>query len=149
LRRDLSRRRFRTIWFNAWHHQREESLLASLLESIRLTATPPVWTPKGIRFRFRLLARRISRHAAIALPLLPALAFALGYILKDPPTRMHDLNVTFQSLVALFSHSDAQATPAPMDGSPHTTVFALIISIVGTVLAYMKGFKAFGVDPKD
>jgi photosystem II stability/assembly factor-like uncharacterized protein len=61
LRRDLERRRFRTIWFNAWHHQREESLLASLLESIRLTATPPVWSPKGIRFRIRLLGSRLSR----------------------------------------------------------------------------------------
>ncbi len=160
LRRDLERRRFRTIWFNAWHHQREESLLASLLESIRLTATPPLWSPKGIRFRIRLLGSRLSRYAAPALVLLPVFALALGYILKDPSKRWHDLDAFFSSLFTMFSSSEAGAparaaadSTAAARGSTgvsqNKTVIALIISIAGTVLTYMKGFKAFGVKPGD
>lgn len=151
LRRDLQRRRFRTIWFNAWHHQREESLLASLLESIRLTATPPVWTPKGIRFRVRLLKGRISRYSAPALALVPIFALALGYILKEPAKRWHDVDALFSSLVGIFSQAGEGATAASgsTDVSQHKTLIALIISIVGTTLTYMKGLKAFGVKADD
>jgi photosystem II stability/assembly factor-like uncharacterized protein len=159
LRRDLERRRFRTIWFNAWHHQREESLLASLLESIRMTATPPVWTPKGIRFRFRLLGKRIARYAVPALALLPVFALALGYILKDPSKRWHDLDAVFSSFFNLFSSGDGgsaargvsdstAAARGSTDVSQNKTIIALIISIAGTVLTYFKGLKAFGVKPE-
>ena len=148
LRRDLERRRFRTIWFNAWHHQREESLLASLLESIRLTATPPVWSPKGIRFRIRLLASRLSRYAVPALVLLPVFALALGYILKNPSKRWHDLDAVFSSLFNVFSPNDvSEPAPGSTAVSQNKTVLALIISIAGTVVTYLKGFKAFGVKP--
>ncbi|MEO8335754.1 MAG: P-loop NTPase fold protein [bacterium] len=160
LRRDLERRGFRTIWFNAWHHQREESLLASLLESIRLTATPPVWTPKGVRFRFRLLGKRIARYAVPALALLPVFALAMGYILKDPAKRWHDLDAVFSSFVNLFSSSEGASTAkvaadstAAARGSTgvsqNKTIIALIISIVGTVLTYLKGLRAFGVKPDE
>ena len=161
LRRDLERRRFRTIWFNAWHHQREESLLASLLESIRLTATPPVWTPKGVRFRRRLLAKRIARYKVPALTLLPIFAFAVGYILKDPAKRLRDLGEFFTSLVGLFSQGDAGTAAARTTAdsvaasspagstSPNKTAIALVVSIVGTVLTYLKGLKSFGVKPAE
>ena len=41
VKHDLELSRFRPIWFNAWHHQTEESLLAALLEKIRSNAVPP------------------------------------------------------------------------------------------------------------
>ena len=40
LRVDLRRYGFRPVWFNAWHHQKEENLLASLLEMVRSQADP-------------------------------------------------------------------------------------------------------------
>ena len=43
-----------SVWFNAWHHQKEESLLAPLLKNILAQAVPPLWTRTGIEFRFRL-----------------------------------------------------------------------------------------------
>jgi predicted KAP-like P-loop ATPase len=36
LRTDLRERGFRPVWFNAWHYQKEENLLASLLQNVRL-----------------------------------------------------------------------------------------------------------------
>ncbi|HEU4719953.1 MAG TPA: P-loop NTPase fold protein, partial [Gemmatimonadaceae bacterium] len=156
LRRDLERRRFRTIWFNAWHHQREESLLASLLEVIRRTATPPVWSWKGMRFRARLLGKRFHRYRA-ALVLLPVFAFAVGYILKDPHSRWHDFDAGVQSIFRVFTGDDRAKTAAPPEAAgdahpitaPERTALALVISIVGTILTYAKGLKAFGVKPGD
>lgn len=59
LRNRLGRDGFTTVWFNAWHHQSEESLLASLLETIRRTRIAPWWTLDGIRFRLNLLFKRV------------------------------------------------------------------------------------------
>jgi hypothetical protein len=52
----------RPVWFNAWHHQNEESLLAALLENIRQQAIPRFWTWSGLSFRTRLLQRRLIRE---------------------------------------------------------------------------------------
>lgn len=39
-----------TVWFNAWHHQKEVQLLACLLEAVQKQAVPPWFTPIGIFF---------------------------------------------------------------------------------------------------
>jgi photosystem II stability/assembly factor-like uncharacterized protein len=62
---DLESYGFRTVWFNAWHHQREESLLAALLESLRRKAAPSLFDlqPGGIRYRLKLWWRKIRSPA--------------------------------------------------------------------------------------
>ena len=51
----------RPVWFNAWHHQKEDHLLAALLENIRSQAPPPWWRWTGIVFRARLFWIRSGR----------------------------------------------------------------------------------------
>jgi KAP family P-loop domain len=58
----LERDGARPVWFNSWHHQNEESLLAALLENIREQAIPRFWTWPGLSFRSRLLRRRLTRE---------------------------------------------------------------------------------------
>ena len=58
----LERDGARPVWFNGWHHQNEESLLAALLENIREQAIPRFWTWPGLSFRIRLLRRRLTRE---------------------------------------------------------------------------------------
>ncbi|MDJ0888864.1 MAG: P-loop NTPase fold protein, partial [Desulfobacterales bacterium] len=58
---DLNRHEYRTVWFNAWHHQSEEHLLASLLEAIRVKAVPAWWEPDWLLFTGRLLWIRLTR----------------------------------------------------------------------------------------
>src|SRR5205814_9384894 len=40
IRADLGKNRFSSVWFNPWHHQQEEELLAALLENIKLQVIP-------------------------------------------------------------------------------------------------------------
>lgn len=55
----LAQNRMPTVWFNAWHHQSEEHLLASLLSNIRRQGIPYIWSRAGLRLRVRLLAKRL------------------------------------------------------------------------------------------
>jgi WD40 repeat protein len=58
---DLRRYGGRAVWFNAWHHNEEEHLLASLFETIRREATPGWWSWPGLAFRARLFWSRSKR----------------------------------------------------------------------------------------
>jgi len=58
LRFDLEKYGYRPVWFNAWHHAREENLLAALLENIRQQAVPPWFSAGGLMFRLQLARAR-------------------------------------------------------------------------------------------
>lgn len=60
-----------TVWFNAWHAQDEESLFATLMESIRKAELLGVHTFDGIQFRARLVKRRLKSQ-------LPSIVLATG-----------------------------------------------------------------------
>lgn len=66
LQRSLRQHGDCTVWFNAWHHQKEEIVLAGLLENIRVQALPFWLRPWGLVFRFRMLFLRAVRHYAVA-----------------------------------------------------------------------------------
>ena len=48
-----------TVWFNAWHYQREDLLLAYLLETIQKQAVPPWLSWLGLIFRLELVRVRL------------------------------------------------------------------------------------------
>jgi len=63
LRAELTTRKVCTAWFNAWHHQKEECMLAVLLEAVRDQCAPGLWTPwLWLRFHSRLLLLRWRLH---------------------------------------------------------------------------------------
>jgi len=53
------------VWFNAWHHQKEEHLFAALLGAVRKQAVPPVLSLPGPVFRLHLLWLRSRKHFLI------------------------------------------------------------------------------------
>lgn len=69
---DLRRFDHYPIWFNAWHHQKEEHLFAALLGAIRTQAVPPLLSLTGVGFRLRLLWLRSRKHFGIMILLLCA-----------------------------------------------------------------------------
>jgi len=76
----------RAVWFNAWHHQKEEHLLAALLEAIRSQAIPTWWRWSGLSFRLRLLWRRVRSdvQSALAVVFLGVVVVAAFQLLLDP-----------------------------------------------------------------
>lgn len=46
---DLRAHGLRPVWFNAWHHRREEHLFAALLQAVRAKAVPGWFAPGGFR----------------------------------------------------------------------------------------------------
>lgn len=62
VRANLKKRKTRTVWFNAWHHQKEQHLFAALLHAVRDQAVPPLLTFHGIAFRLRLFVSRAPIH---------------------------------------------------------------------------------------
>jgi hypothetical protein len=87
LKEDLEGRGFCPVWFNAWHHQRDEGLLAALLENVKTQAVPDPANRQGLHYRWRLLLRRArERRVRTGVSLLTFLAGAAGFgvLLFDP-----------------------------------------------------------------
>ena len=81
-----------TVWFNAWHHQKEDPLLAYLLEAVKRDAVPPLLSPSGLLFRLDLLSVRLKDkplHFVIAgAAILAAVVFSAGGFPIAPLTRI-------------------------------------------------------------
>jgi photosystem II stability/assembly factor-like uncharacterized protein len=52
-----------TVWFNAWHHQKEDQLLAYLLETVQRQAVPQWLSRTGVSFRLDLIRVRLFDKA--------------------------------------------------------------------------------------
>ncbi len=85
LQGDLKSRGFRPVWFNAWHHQQEEHLLASLLSTVRSDALPTWSRPMDrLWFSARLIWRRSRKYAGRLVMLGLVFSVSLGYVLQNP-----------------------------------------------------------------
>jgi len=78
IKSDLADNHFFCTWFNAWHHQKEEHLLASLLGNIHAQAIPSWWDMSRLGFRFRLLKIRLKRNFPMTLVLICLYALMAG-----------------------------------------------------------------------
>ncbi|MDQ3686216.1 MAG: P-loop NTPase fold protein, partial [Acidobacteriota bacterium] len=148
LRIDLMHYGFRPVWFNAWHHQKEEHLLASLLQNIKLQAIPQWWRPNGLKFRAKLIWIRGWRQRLPVLLLLLLLAFFIGY-------EMHNAEggrgvaaeaVVFANDIAEnIIQLNIKAIPSTLIGEG--TLLALMVNLIGVLIAMWKGMTAFKVNP--
>lgn len=150
LKADLERRRFRPVWFNAWHHQKEEHLLAALLQNIRKQALPRWWRPEGMSFRARLFWRRVRRYRVLALLLLAGFSVAVGYFAADHPTRLHEAVQQIEHLFegeAKIEHTILGWLQHKLAALGKTSVLALLSSLGAALLVLWRGLRAFGVNP--
>jgi hypothetical protein len=126
LREALRARGFQTAWFNAWHHQSEEHLFASLLASLRSNALLPWWTPRGIRARGRLSIERFGRMWLRLVFGLAGAVFTCTVVWK--------LNVESDKILEWSSFDKILASLAIPAG-------------LLPVIALWKVFSAFGAEP--
>jgi photosystem II stability/assembly factor-like uncharacterized protein len=135
LRTDLMRAGFRPVWFNAWHHQTEENLLAALLENIRAQAVPPLFSFYGPLFRMRLLIVRLRRYWPIAFVMTLVGLATLGFVVRDPTARLIEPVSTLLTQLLKFNLSGA------------TKELLVLPGILAPVFSLWRGARAFGVNP--
>jgi hypothetical protein len=131
------------VWFNAWHHQNEEQMLAALLQAVKDQAVPPLWEVAGLWFRVRLslirLKRRWFRLLLIAAGLF--LLYRLGEFLTKPP-----FYLSVAEIIKTLLNKDSVSTAGWLKGKP-------IVAPIATVLAILKilssTLTAFGSKPGD
>ncbi|WP_315766912.1 MULTISPECIES: P-loop NTPase fold protein [unclassified Bradyrhizobium] len=107
----------RPVWFNAWHHQKEEHLLAALIENIRQQAIPSVGTWSGLFFRLRLLRRRLLGQVGLFLVLLAIVLVVIGAYLSVPAT----ITKQWQTSLVQFYETTLGKKPADPVGSDAAT----------------------------
>ncbi|MCC7212221.1 MAG: hypothetical protein E3K40_05295 [Candidatus Brocadia sp.] len=158
LKTDLSRYGFRPVWFNAWHHQNEEHLLAALLENISIQAIPQWWRATGFFFRMKLLMIRGWRKWVLVLIMMLLFSGSLGYFIKEP-SRFSNVEGSIKKLKAITidkvfpkeeNNSPSKKTLNSQNSqgsSPITILITSVLSGMSLLYAGWRGFKAFGVNP--
>lgn len=166
IRYDLERFDHYPVWFNAWHHQEEEHLLAALLANVREQAIPPWWVPSGIRFRLGLLKSRWSQYWLPVVLMMAALAIVSGYFEADT-NRVQPLQVSANTIVTQLNASLGESTASgsgekaaassaaekaepPAGVSPiatHTGLVFWLIALGGLIGTFARAIQAFGVTP--
>jgi hypothetical protein len=137
LRADLVEWGFRPVWFNAWHHQKEQHFLASLVQAIRHDAAPPWW---HIGFRARLLWTRCRQHPLVVSALVLVIAVLAGYERSHP-----DHQIVEPFLAALRDDRFWEFVVSLPDALKDE--FAFLISIVSAGTALWKGLQSFAAKP--
>lgn len=136
LRADLEKHGYPIVAFNAWHHQKEESLLASLLENVRLQAIPSAVSWPGLWYRGKMLRYRMKRHWLVSVVLVASAAYGLGYFAQDFPDRL---------LMALEPLLGIVQLKGPVGGLDRP--FLSLVALVPPVVALFRNLKGFGLDP--
>ena len=135
---DLKKFGFTPVWFNAWHHQKGEQLLASLYANIRNQAVPGLFSfsqliPVGLMFRINLLFRRGVKHWLVTVVLIGVFAASATYLLTH-----HD-----SSSLSVNKITEALATP----GFNWDTLLIALFGNVAPLMALLQALRAFGMNP--
>jgi hypothetical protein len=128
-------------------HQKEEHLLAALLNAVTKTDLPSWLSPTGWLFRFRLLWIRSRKHFAISFALIALIAAVTAYLLshaQDDWARLWSwISVQSNLLDALGGIVQGKVP----DSTKLGPIIAQLVTIIATGTALVRGMKAFGADP--
>ena len=127
----------RSVWFNAWHHQNEENLLAALLENIRQQAVPSLYSTAGWAFRVQLAWTRYKRRLWSSTILLAVLVAAAGYVATAPQLRWEQFVGWIKMLTTDVDKLDGSGALSGVSG----------IAIVLVLAKVLFSLRAFGVNP--
>lgn len=138
----------RPVWFNAWHHQNEEQLLAALLNGIRDRSLPPMGTVDGLAFRLRLLVIRSKKNFILVCAGLAAVSILLGFLAGHDFAEWTRLWETLNKLGSALSQakdpSSIKSNVTPIDIG---LLLPQVLAGATALVSLYKGLKAFKVDP--
>lgn len=158
VRYDLRYHGVRTVWFNAWDHNEEEQLLASLLANVQVQAIPKIVRPwQWLWFRLRLFWIRVSGQSPsgnqrpAAYIALISLAVFLGWVTANTRDVDRVLRAFGQFLTSLGSEGGlAQFFAAVQTSASVNGVFGpsvLLVSGLSVLVAAWRTFRVFGLNP--
>ena len=130
LQSDLKKYGVPTVWFNAWHHQNEESLFPPLLKHVTSQAVPGWWQfgglhPVGWFFRARLLGRRVRVPELPTFAVLAVLGLAVAWLGRGSDARPGWSRENFsRSAASLLKPAETVAEKL----APSTTTVQLTLS---------------------
>jgi hypothetical protein len=148
LQTDLEHFGFRPVWFNAWHYQKEEHMLAGLLQTIRMQAVPGWQSIDGLRLRGRLLLARGWQFWG----LVAAVAFLLSVSIAYEAKADGIFTALERGWKALFDVAP-QLAKGELDAawklladrkSSLGVIGGTLLTLFETV---RRGARAFGIDP--
>jgi len=135
---DLKSNGWRPVWFNAWHHQNEEQLLAALLTMVRDVGVPSWFSPTGLGFRLNLLLIRARRRMVVALLLVMLTTIVVSLLAQHPNVaEWHGLLTLFMALKSKDAATDVTALQSLLP----------LLGAIGVLVAIVHTMRAFGVDP--
>jgi hypothetical protein len=143
---DLKRYGSRPVWFNAWHHQKDEQLLAGLLSAIRDQALPSPLSLDGWVFRLRLLWLRSKKHFALTFVMILLVSATIAFLTG------HDLSAWERILQIIqqqlpWIQAAAKGDQATVSKADLVKLMAQSASAIATLVAIRKALTAFGADP--
>jgi hypothetical protein len=136
LRHDLTRYGYRPVWFNAWHHQSGENLLASLLANIHAQGVPSFLSLAGLDFRVSLTAiraRRLWLQVTLTLVVFAVVLFSYP-VLKENW-------FSFWSSLTSKDTSDVSSLKAA------SGLIGIAVSVLTPFLSVARVVGAFGLQP--
>jgi hypothetical protein len=129
------------VWFNAWHHQKEDQMLAALLQAVKTQAVPPLWQTSGVTFRAKLAWRRLQRSWFN----LVLVAGGIFLVYKAGTFVATTFQVSFLSLVkTVFSGSGSTEAVNKLKDKP---IFTILTAAGAIYKIISSGFTAFGTKP--
>ena len=144
IKRELELNHWQPVWFNAWHFQNEENLLAALLQAVRCQAVPKWWSLSGFRFRMSMVTARVMEHPFLyTMQLFVCVVCACAAIFH-----WNETMVVFKTVLTVIekvsdkSGWSKQLTGTGIVGAP------LIILLLSTYKAF-KYLQPFNTNPID
>jgi hypothetical protein len=130
------------VWFNAWHHQKEDQMLAALLQAVKTQAIPPLWQLSGAAFRGRLVWRRLQRYWFD----LILMAGGVFVVYKAGIFIASTFQINAVKLAQWIASPKSTATEptTPLSGKP---IFAILTASGAIYKVVSSGLTAFGTNP--
>ena len=144
---DLRQYGTRAVWFNAWHHQQEEQLLAALLNAIGDKSLPSIASIDGLVFRLRLLLMRSKKNFVLVFAGLAACSILTGFLCGH---NFSEWTKLWETLGNIGSNLSQQNPAAISTGITLGDVGLLVPQLVtggAALISLYKGLKAFKLDP--
>ena len=141
---------FPTVWFNPWHHQKEDVMLAALVQHIRTEGLPFLLHPRGLRFRQRLILGRIRTRpfctALIVMGLLTPVLYFLRHQLDDPVDYFRHIITPAVDLLAALIPPRPDSVGKITESLTNPGLW-LTVSFVIASFFLVNGLRAFPLSP--